>query len=131
LPALILLKNLDPESGELLIDESVDYRIVKKIKAFDVEINSVAELSGGIPGNEVLELSRQYNSILLTEDRDFGEWVFAHKERNVSVVYLRYKVEDLEKIIDSLSKVLLEKGQNLYGKFVVITINKIRIREIF
>jgi len=32
---------------KLLIDESVDYRIVKKIKAFDVEINSVAELSGG------------------------------------------------------------------------------------
>jgi predicted nuclease of predicted toxin-antitoxin system len=116
---------------KLLIDESVDYRIVKKIRSFDVEINSVAELSRGIPDDEVLELSRQYNSILLTEDRDFGEWVFAHKERNVSVVYLRYKVEDLEKIIDSLSKVLLEKGQNLYGKFVVITINKIRIREIF
>ena len=116
---------------KLLIDESVDYRIVKKIKTLDVEINSVAMLAGGIPDNEVLELARQCDSILLTEDRDFGEWIFAHKQRNVSVVYLRYKVKDLEKIIDSLSRVLLEKGQNLYGKFVVITINKIRIREIF
>jgi predicted nuclease of predicted toxin-antitoxin system len=116
---------------KLLIDESVDYRIVKKIKAFDFEISSVAEFASGIPDNEVLELSRKHDSILLTEDRDFGEWVFAHKQRNVSVVYLRYKATDLDKIIDSLLKILLHKGQNLYGKFVVITINKIRIREIF
>ncbi|MCP5103931.1 MAG: toxin-antitoxin system, toxin component [bacterium] len=114
----------------LLIDESVDYRIVKGLKGLDLNIKSVAELSKGIPDNEVLELSRKVDSILVTEDRDFGEWVFAYQEKNVSVVYLRYKVQDLNKIIDSLIKVLSDRGQNLYGKFVVITINKIRTREI-
>ncbi len=115
---------------KLLVDESVDYRIVRKLKPLELEITSVAEMSRGIPDNEVLELSRKLGSVLLTEDRDFGEWVFAHQEKNVSVVYLRYKLEDLEKITHSLIKVLGDRGQDLYGKFVVITVNKIRTREV-
>ena len=51
-------------------------------------------------------------------------------EKGISVIFLRYDSRDLVKITDSLIKVLNDYGSSLYGKFVVITVNKIRIREI-
>ena len=51
-------------------------------------------------------------------------------EKQISVIFLRYDSKDIVKITDSLIKVLHDYGASLYGKFVVITVNKIRIREI-
>jgi hypothetical protein len=65
----------------------------------------------------------------LTEDSDFGEWVFVHKVRSISVLFLRYKTEEIKRISDSLVKTLIDSGVSLSGKFVVITVNKIRIRD--
>ena len=115
---------------KILADESIDHRIVNKLRAENFEIISVTEQYGGISDKKVLQLSRQFHSLLLTEDRDFGEWIFAHHEKALGVIYLRYKVNDLKQIILSLLNILSDKGQNLYGKFVVITPKKIRIRDI-
>lgn len=115
---------------KVLIDESIDNRIIKELRVGNFEIFSVSELNKGITDKEVLQLSRKLDSILLTEDRDFGEWVFAHQERAVGVIYLRYKVEEINRVIHALLNILIEKNQSLYGKFVVITPDKIRIRDI-
>lgn len=116
---------------KLLIDENVDNRITKKLETIGVEVLRVAELSKGIPDIKVLELSREMNAILITEDRDFGEWVFAHNEKDVSVIYLRYYFREVFQIAESLTAIIKAKGPELFEKFVVITPNKIRIREIF
>lgn len=115
---------------KILVDESVDNRIVRKLRLEDFEIIQVNSLHKGISDKKVLQLSREFDSILLTEDRDFGEWVFAHQEKAVGVIYLRYRVEELNRLILSLINVLTEKNLILYGKFVVITPKKIRIRDI-
>ena len=115
---------------KVLIDESIDSRIVKELRIGNFEIFSVSELNKGITDKEVLQLSRDLDSILLTEDRDFGEWVFAHQEKAVGVIYLRYKVEEISRIIHALLNILVKKNQSLYGKFIVITPDKIRIRDI-
>jgi len=116
---------------KLLIDESLDNRIQKKLKIPNFDVILVSDYSKGISDYEILQLSRELNSIVITEDRDFGEWIFAHGEKNVSVVYLRYNARDLDKITGALLRVLIDKGQNLYGRFVVITPKKVRIRDIF
>lgn len=38
----------------------------------------------------VIQLALRYDYILLTEDKDFGEWVFAHHIQNLNVLFLRY-----------------------------------------
>lgn len=67
---------------------------------------------------------------MLTEDKDFGEWVFAYKEKDVGIVLLRYKPEKLSGIVSSLTEVLNKHKSSLKIKFVVITPNKVRIREL-
>ncbi len=114
-----------------LIDESVDQRIIRKLKPLDLKTILVSVVAGGIPDDEVLKLAEVHDAILITEDRDFGEWVFAHGRKGVSIIYLRYRNEELEAITEALRTVLVNTSQNLRGKFIVITPKKIRIRDIF
>jgi len=91
----------------------------------------VSVVACGIPDDEVLNLAKSHDAILITEDRDFGEWVFAHGRQGVSILYIRYRNEELEAITDALRTILSNQSQNLRGKFIVITPKKIRIRDIF
>jgi len=114
---------------KILVDESVDFRIVKKLRREGFDVISVLEKFRSIPDKKVLELAKEYNAILLTEDSDFGEWVFSHKEKSVGIIFLRYKPNDMEKISNSLVYILNKYKDTLSSKFAVIKVNKIRIRE--
>lgn len=114
----------------LVADENVDFRIVKALRNTGFKIISVSQDYKGLPDKQVLEVAKQNNAILLTEDKDFGEWVFAHKVKTYGIVFLRYKTDELEGVIRSLVKVLTDYDVSLQGKFVTLTIKKIRMREI-
>lgn len=115
---------------KVLADEDVDFRIVAALKNSGYEVISVLREHQGISDEEVIGLAKRFNALLLTEDSDFGHWVFARKEREISVLFLRYDSKDQGLITDSLIKILKDYKASLYGKFVVITVKKVRIREI-
>ena len=115
---------------KIVADENVDFRIIKKLREKNFEVLSIFESHSGITDNQVLEITRNSNAFLLTEDSDFGELVFSHKEKNVSVIFLRFVQTDVQKITDSLIHTLNQYGFTLANKFVVITPKKIRIRDI-
>jgi predicted nuclease of predicted toxin-antitoxin system len=115
---------------KILADEDVDFRIVTALKNSGYEVISVLREHQGTSDKEVIRLAKRFNALLLTEDSDFGHWVFARKERGISVLFLRYNSNDHIQITDSLIKVLKDYGTSLYGKFVVMTVKKVRIREI-
>lgn len=115
---------------KLLADESLDFRIVSNLRGAGFEVISVMKEYQGISDKEVLNLAREFNAILITEDSDFGEWVFAHKEKITGVIFLRYKVWDFQNITSSLITLLNKYGTSLYGKFTVVTTKKIRMRSL-
>ena len=115
---------------KILADEDVDFRIVTTLRENGHEVISVLREYQGISDEEVITLAKKLNAILLTEDSDFGHWVFALKERDISVLFLRYSCGEQSRIARSLIRIIEEQGASLYGKFVVITVNKIRIRNI-
>ena len=114
---------------KILADENIDCRIIKKLRSQNFHVISISEDYKGIPDREVLKIAHRENALLLTEDSDFGEWVFVHKEK-LGVIFLRYQPSELIAIIDALTKTLVKYGGYLADKFVVITLKKIRIREI-
>jgi predicted nuclease of predicted toxin-antitoxin system len=115
---------------KILADEDVDFRIVTALKDSGHEVTSVLRDYQGISDEEVIGLAKRLNALLLTEDSDFGHWVFARKEREISVLFLRCESKEQSRIADSLIKVIKDYGPSLYGKFVVVTVTKVRIREI-
>lgn len=114
----------------ILADENIDQRIIEALRENDYELRSVRELNRGIRDEEVIELSRNPPRLILTEDKDFGEWVFAHNVRDISVILLRYHFTDTSRIILILLDLLANRQEDLFGKFTVLTTQKIRIRHI-
>lgn len=115
---------------KILADENIDYRIIKDLRNKGFDIISILEDFRGISDKEVLELAKNKDATLLTEDKDFGKWIFAHKEEIKGVIYLRYSCDEIKKICNSLGYVLSKYGDILPKKFIVIKANKFRIREL-
>jgi predicted nuclease of predicted toxin-antitoxin system len=112
----------------ILADENVDFRLIHSLRNAGFDVISIYETNRGISDKEIIEISKNTPYIILTEDKDFGEWVFAHREENISVVFLRYTFKDLSIITEVVLELFRSKGPALFGKFTTITTHKIRIR---
>lgn len=115
---------------KLLADESLDFRLIRHLRESGYNVESVAETNPSIADQKVLSWAFEEEALLLTEDSDFGEWVFAHRHPQTGVVFLRYQPIDIDQIFTALVTVLQRYGAALKHKFVVITVKKIRIREV-
>jgi predicted nuclease of predicted toxin-antitoxin system len=81
-----------------LIDESVDQRIIRKLKPLEMNTILVSVVACGISDDKVLKLTEVHDAILITEDRDFGRWVFAHGRQSVSIIYLGIRMRSWKKL---------------------------------
>jgi predicted nuclease of predicted toxin-antitoxin system len=114
----------------ILADENIDHQLIDSIRKAGIEVYSVYEQNRGISDEEVIDLSRNPSRLILTEDKDFGEWVFAHHIEGISVILLRYHFKETEQISKILIDLLQKHGQELHGRFTTITIDKVRTRSI-
>jgi predicted nuclease of predicted toxin-antitoxin system len=114
----------------LVADESVDARLIQRLRDAGLDVLAVRETHSGLADRDVLVLARTRRRVLLTEDSDFGEWVFAHREPTSGVVFLRYGHADREAMSRSAARLIQLQGHALYGAFTTITPKKTRIRRI-
>ncbi|MFC2130358.1 DUF5615 family PIN-like protein [Bacteroidota bacterium] len=114
----------------IIADENINSLIIDAIRDIGVDVISIREDYPGISDEEVMKLSINPPRIILTEDKDFGEWVFAHNIKNISVIFLRYRHTDLLKIILALQSLLKKGSADLFGTFITLTLNKVRIRKL-
>ena len=114
----------------ILADENIPSNIIDALRVKDIEVYSVYENTRGISDREIIELSKNPPRIILTEDKDFGEWVFAHGIKSISVIFLRYRYAEQSLIKDILVDLIDQKMEELFGMFITITKTKIRYRMI-
>ena len=87
------------------------------------------EISDYLDDEKVIEMSLKNNWLLLTQDKDFGEWVFAHHIEGLTVLFLRYSFGEFQDIAQTLVH-LLKNPQIERPFFATITTKKIRIRKL-
>ena len=117
-------------SAEFIADESLDSRIVIHLRAVGMQVLSVREDFRGSSDKKVLQISREFDRILITEDSDFGEWIFAHQAKSAGVLFLRYRNDEILQITATITDFIQRHGDTLHGKFVTLTPKKVRIRDI-
>jgi len=114
----------------ILADEGLNGNIVRELRKNSFEVDWILELSPGIPDEAVIEYAKHNQKILITEDKDFGEWVFAHKLDGLTIIFLRYEKEDYKQITVFLNKLILELiRENVEKTHQFITINKNKVRR--
>jgi predicted nuclease of predicted toxin-antitoxin system len=113
-----------------LADESCDFGIVRALRSSGFDVLAIAEAIPGAIDTVVLKAASREGRILLTEDKDFGEWVFAHGQSAEGVVLIRFPAKMRQEMIEAVIEVVNEHGTDLKGAFAVLEPGKARIRSI-
>lgn len=114
----------------LLADESVDFGIVRALRDADFDVLAIAELDPGIPDQEVANTAYDDSRILLTEDKDFGQLVFAAGALAHGVVLIRFPAHLRAEMIQSMVEVVERFEKRLAGQFVVVQPGKVRFSKL-
>ena len=115
---------------KLMADENIQSDLIDSIRHSGFEIDSVKEKYRGYSDFQLIQIIENTETIMITEDKDFGEWFFAHHLPSAGVIFLRYHYKLTDTIILNLVNYLKINSENLKGKFLTITVDKIRVREI-
>lgn len=114
----------------MIADESLNKKLVDALREAGYSITYIAEKSPGISDEEIVLNSLNPPEIILSEDKDFGELIYHRNVSAIGVILLRYSPIELYGIQKQLLGFLNEYKTKLQGKFVVISLNKIRIRTL-
>jgi predicted nuclease of predicted toxin-antitoxin system len=107
-------------------DESCDANITRALRQNGHDVLMVADVSPQAEDSEVIRLAMEENRILLTEDKDFGQLVFASGSPTNGVILLRYAFPQRPAVIRTLLGLVEKRGQDLGNRFVVVQPGRIR-----
>jgi predicted nuclease of predicted toxin-antitoxin system len=114
----------------MFADESVAAPIILRLRSDGHTVLSIRELAPGSPDIDVLNQARQASSVLLTEDKDFGELVYRDKSFHHGIVLIRLAGLSRERRAELVSQVMRDHATELSGSFTVISAGGARIRRI-
>lgn len=118
-----------PKNIKFLLDENLGYKIAIFLRDKEFDVKSVLEDYRGISDTKVLQIANKEKRIIITLDKDFCALIFRDLLPCEGLILLRLKNEFPENIIKVLEQAL-KANQNFQKKFVVISDNKIRIRQL-
>lgn len=114
-----------------LADESCDFRVVAALREAGHEVAAVAEVARGAPDTKVLSLARIGHHILITEDRDFGQLIFADTATTATgVLYLRCPESSRRALPARIVSLVAGLGSQLERSFTVWAPKRVRIRSL-
>ncbi len=118
------------EKIKFLADENCDFIVVRVLRSSGYDALSVAESYPAISDSEVLRLAVNEKRILLTEDKDFGEWVFSHNEATYGVVLIRYQASIRSSLADGAMALVTDHAYEPVNAFTVLEPGRARVRKI-
>jgi len=110
-----------------LADESCDFSVVRALRAAGHEVLAVAELASGSDDSMVMDLALRENRVLLTEDKDFGQLVYAHSRQSNGVIFIRYPATVRKTLPKAVMTLVSKLEADLTGCFVVMSPGRVRI----
>jgi predicted nuclease of predicted toxin-antitoxin system len=114
---------------KIVVDESVEGRVVARLRADGHEVIYVAELHPGITDEEVLHLAEAQGNLLLTADKDFGDLTYLQQKSTVGIVLARLHGLSTEQKARIIAGVLRQHSEQLLDAFTVVSASSIRIRS--
>jgi predicted nuclease of predicted toxin-antitoxin system len=112
-----------------LADESCDFAVIRALRTAGYSVKVIAEMSPSLPDEDVLELAVAENRLLITEDKDFGEWVFAHQHAMAGVLLIRYPASLRSSMVAAVIDLVGGHAPELDGSFTVLEPGRARIRK--
>lgn len=113
----------------ILADENVEGEVVAALRQAGHTVFYIKEISPGVEDTEVLDVTTELSSILLTNDKDFGELIYRDRLISNGVILLRFGKIEIAERIELLLRVIYEHDGAMDRSFTVITATGVRIRQ--
>jgi predicted nuclease of predicted toxin-antitoxin system len=110
-----------------LADECCDEAVVRALRASGYDVLSVSKITPRAEDSDVIKLAFREKRIVLTEDKDFGQLVYAHGQKALGVIFLRFPTSARKGISKDVLRLVKQQGENLFGCFVTVQPSRIRI----
>lgn len=114
---------------KFLFDQSADFRLIPHLSNLGHDVKAISrDYPHSLPDEDVLEISRKEQRILIVADRDFGELIFQQGLAHSGVIFFRLPGASLQAKIEHLNTALSEHTDDLeLGAFLVVTPGQIRV----
>lgn len=110
-----------------LADENCDAGIIDSLRSAGHDVIAVREHALGADDSIVVELAHRQNRVLLTEDKDFGQLVFAGGHPNPGVILFRIPLPARSWLLTNIASVVRDHADSIRGRFLVVEPGKIRL----
>ncbi len=110
-----------------LADESCDFAVVRALRSSGHDVASVAESGPQTEDPDVIAWSVREDRILLTEDKDFGQLVYAGSHGSNGVLLLRYPANARGALAADVLAAVAQLGARLQGAFAVLEPGRVRL----
>jgi predicted nuclease of predicted toxin-antitoxin system len=110
-----------------LADESCDFAVVRALRSAGYDVTAICELAPQTQDPDVIALAAHERRVLITEDKDFGQLVYAELRESSGVVLIRFPASERKALPAAILEVVQELGDRLIGAFVVLTPRRVRI----
>jgi len=115
----------------LLCDADVDRPLVERLREDGHDVFYIAEIKPDSTDEEVLELAKVYEAVLITRDKGFGELVFRQGLASRGVLLIRLAGVPMSERKRLLSLAVKQHAPEFEGAFSVLTKGGLRIRPGF
>jgi predicted nuclease of predicted toxin-antitoxin system len=113
----------------LVADESVDSGIINRLRQLGISVVSISEISSGIKDSEVLKITAETQSLLITEDKDFGELAYRLKLVHHGILLIRLSDIPRKERISIVADTIEKHFDQLLCNFSVINKSGLRIKS--
>ena len=114
----------------ILADENISRLLVERLRQEGHQVRYIAEIARGSNDPTVLEIANQQGSLLVTDDKDFGELVFHRHLRASGVLLVRLATLSPAEEVEVVVQIIELYNAKLLQAFTVITPQGIRIRPV-
>lgn len=109
-----------------VIDECTGPAVAERLRELGHEVFSIFESARGADDGEILRVAVETRSVLVTNDKDFGELVFGQAQLHCGVVLLRLTDERASSKIAVMEALLEGHASELEGRFAVVSERTVR-----
>ena len=112
-----------------LADESCDFSVVRALREAGYDVQAVKDASPRADDEQVAQIAIGDQRILLTEDKDFGQIIFAAGKRPPGVIFMRFPGNRRRSLVAAVLELLEKVGEGITGRFVVLQPGRVRITQ--
>lgn len=110
-----------------LADESCDFAVVRALRAAGYDVLAVSEPAPGADDKRVMQLAIRGRRVILTEDKDFGQLVYADRRATAGVILIRFPASARSGVGHAVVELVETHGDQLGRQFIVVQPGRVRI----